>query len=94
MTKRNYKLTDSLEFRTSEHVGTGVYHNGDFMRVTGGAENSLIDRVLDLERRLAEANALLDQIYQYVDTNKLAKLGECKVQALIQDNHSKALYIR
>lgn len=40
-------------------------------------------RVLDL---LKEANALLDQVYQHVDSHDLAQLGQCRVKALI-DSH-------
>lgn len=39
-----------------------------------------------LERRLAEANALLDKVYQYVDSKRLGKLGQSRVDVLIADH--------
>lgn len=40
----------------------------------------------DTERRLAEANDLLDKVYQYVDSKRLGKLGQSRVDVLIADH--------
>lgn len=40
----------------------------------------------DVERRLAEANALFDKVYQYVDSKRLGKLGQSRVDVLIADH--------
>lgn len=45
----------------------------------------------DLERRLSEANALLEQVYQYVDHSKLGRLGQSRVKALV-DAHEYVTY--
>lgn len=45
------------------------------------------------ERRLAEANALLDQVHQYVDSTNLGKLGESQVQVLIDDHQKKTQFM-
>lgn len=47
----------------------------------------------DAERRLAEANALLETVCDYVDSHDLAKLGESRVQALIDDHKVKSRFI-
>lgn len=47
----------------------------------------------DLERRLAEADTLLDLVFDYVDTTNLAKLGESRVQALIDDHQQKTRFM-
>lgn len=52
----------------------------------GMSIHQLKSHVEGLERRLAEANALLDKVYQYVDSRRLGKLGQSRVDVLIADH--------
>ena len=78
---------------------------GDFFTEAEAQEGAVIDimerltreyeevkaQKKDLERRLAEANALLDKVYQYVDTKQLGKLGQSRVKSLM-DAHEYVSY--
>lgn len=47
----------------------------------------------DAERRLAEANDLLDLVFTYVDANDMAEPGQSRVQALIDDHQAKTRFM-
>lgn len=52
-----------------------------------------LDQLQDAERRLAEANVLLHQIYRYTQSIGLGSLGESRVQALIDDHQVKTCFM-
>ena len=65
----------------------------DELSVTKGEAELLTEKLKDTERRLAEANALLDKGYHYTKDSNLGKLGQSRVKALIDDHQEKTRFM-